>query len=524
MKYDFAQGLRNLRETFTLIPLGPDGTLTAIDLFCGAGGVSQGLIDSEHVYVEVGVNHSPAAIEAHTKNHPFTKHFTEDIEALDVMLLPSRVNILWASTECTHLSNAKGGQARDADSRTLADHLDRYVIRTNPDYFIVENVKEFLTNGPLIQKRGKRGRLCYKKDGTPFMIPDPTRKCEYYNAWVERIKSLGYHYEYRLLNAADYGAHTTRVRYFGVFARIGLPIMFPKQTHSKDGSVPGTEVWKACKEKIRIEQEGESIFARKFNLRLKKNLRRKLVEATQKRVAYGINKYELKDFISKSYSSGGFTSSLAEPLHAVTVKDRHALISLTTRQFITQHAHGAMNAVDVNEPLNTILAYKDLKQMITVNKTQFITSDYTKGGFASDINGPLPSILTNGHHRLTTVSEEESEDDKRIVKVDGIEMTIAQVKEIEKREFFEKYFGKYGKELVEFLCAVIKDIKMRYLTSRELADVTGFPPDYDLGPNETTRKKHVGNAVPPVVPNKLAQCIWDGNFNPELENVTYIAA
>jgi len=57
-----------------------------------------------------------------------------------------------------------------------------------------------------------------------------------------------------------------------------------------------------------------------------------------------------------------------------------------------------------------------------------------------------------------------------------------------------------------------KDIKMRYLTSRELADVTGFHPDTELGPNETTRKKHIGNAVPPVLPKRIVETLYNLNI------------
>ena len=59
--------------------------------------------------------------------------------------------VLWASLECTNFSKAKGGQPRDADSRTLAEHLFRYIEAINPDYIQIENVEEFMSWGPMAE-------------------------------------------------------------------------------------------------------------------------------------------------------------------------------------------------------------------------------------------------------------------------------------------------------------------------------------------------------------------------------------
>src|ERR1043166_4866123 len=112
-----------------------------IDLFCGAGGTTSGIHRArvrKKVIAKViaCVNHDINAIKSHWQNHKNVKHFTEDIRTLDISPLINRVNsiraedpqaiiCLWASLECTHFSNAKGGMSRDADSRTLAEHLFR---------------------------------------------------------------------------------------------------------------------------------------------------------------------------------------------------------------------------------------------------------------------------------------------------------------------------------------------------------------------------------------------------------------
>ena len=134
--------------------------LLYIDLFCGAGGTSTGielakLHGEKCAKVVACVNHDPMAIASHLANHPEAMHFTEDIRTLELSplvtqldkfkgLYPAAHVVLWASLECTNFSKAKGGQPRDADSRTLADHLFRYIEALNPDYIQIENVVEFM--------------------------------------------------------------------------------------------------------------------------------------------------------------------------------------------------------------------------------------------------------------------------------------------------------------------------------------------------------------------------------------------
>ena len=166
--------------------------LLYIDLFCGAGGTSTGvemaqLDNSKCAKVIACVNHDQNAIASHIANHPNAKHFTEDIRTLDLTELalhienqhrlnPEAKIVLWASLECTNFSRAKGGLPRDADSRTLAEHLFRYIDKIKPDYIQIENVEEFMSWGD-IDDKGKpisrdAGRL--------------------YTLWVQNVCKRGY--------------------------------------------------------------------------------------------------------------------------------------------------------------------------------------------------------------------------------------------------------------------------------------------------------------------------------------------
>ena len=212
-------------------------SLLYIDLFCGAGGTSTGveLAKDENgqklAKVIACVNHDANAIASHAANHPDALHFTEDIRTLELSPLVEHVKemrrkypeaeiVLWASLECTNFSKAKGGQARDADSRTLAEHLFRYIEAINPSYIQIENVEEFMSWGE-VDENGK---------------PVSMDKGKSYQRWVRNVKRYGYNFDHRILNAADYGAYTSRKRFFGQFAKKGLPIVWPEPTHCKGGA------------------------------------------------------------------------------------------------------------------------------------------------------------------------------------------------------------------------------------------------------------------------------------------------
>lgn len=240
--------------------------LLYIDLFCGAGGASTGvakarLCGKQCAKVVACVDIDANAIASHRANHPCALHFKEDIRTLELSTLVTHLKkirkkyqdthvVLWASLECTNFSKAKGGLPRDNDSRTLAEHLFRYIEAIRPDYFQIENVVEFMYWG-IIDTSGK---------------PVSKDKGRCYINWVKKVCSYGYNYDYRILNAADFGAYTRRLRFYGQFAKCGLPIAFPVQTYAKNGDESNMfqlyKKWKPVREVLDLTDEGASIFTR----------------------------------------------------------------------------------------------------------------------------------------------------------------------------------------------------------------------------------------------------------------------
>lgn len=367
--------------------------LLYIDLFCGAGGTSTGVenaryADEQCAKVVACVNHDANAIASHAANHPDALHFTEDIRTLELSPLvahvermkkiyPDALVVLWASLECTNFSKAKGGQPRDADSRTLAEHLFRYIEAIDPDYIQIENVEEFMSWGDM----DEHGHPISKDKG----------RC--YEKWKRNVRKYGYDFDWRILNAADYGAYTTRKRFFGIFAKRGLPIVFPEPTHCKDGKSDmfgKLEKWKPVKEVLDFSDEGESIFCRK----------KPLAEKTLERIYSGLIKFVAggKEAFIVKYNSMSRTGkyqapSIDEPCPVVATQGRLALAKVN---FLSKQFSGQPDSknISVEGPAGTI----------TCKDHHAFVSAYYGNGHNHSVELPAPTVTTKDRLALVNTS------------------------------------------------------------------------------------------------------------------------
>lgn len=398
--------------------------LFVIDLFCGAGGLSEGVEEAriggkKCAKVVCCVNHDKNAILSHNANIPDALHFIEDIRTLELSpikaivdrlreLYPDSKIMLHASLECTNFSKAKGGQPRDADSRTLAEHLFRYIDVIAPDYIQVENVVEFMSWGDM------------DENGKPISMD----KGKLYQRWVRNVKKYGYNFDHRILNAADFGAYTTRKRFFGIFAKKGLPIVFPEPTHCKGGRqdmFTKLEKWRPVKDVLDFSDKGTSIFGRK----------KEPVEPTKTRLYGGLikivaggkdafmikwnsmsrtGKYQAPGvdepcpvvstqnrlgvaqvcFLSKQFSGHPESKNISidEPAGAITCKDHHAFVT-------AYYGNGHNHSVDLPAPTVTT---KDRLALVS----PFFMNQYSGGGQVSDVNSPCPAVTTTPKQNLVT--------------------------------------------------------------------------------------------------------------------------
>lgn len=514
--------------------------LLYIDLFCGAGGTSTGVnlakVNGENCAKVIAcVNHDKNAILSHAANHPETLHFTEDIRTLELSpivqhlkkmrtLYPEAYVVLWASCECTNFSKAKGGMPRNADSRTLAEHLYRYIETLNPDFIQIENVEEFMSWGDL----DKNGKPISKYNG------------KYYVRWCNTIQSYGYNYDWRILNAADFGAYTSRKRFFGLFAKQGLPLTFPTPTYTKyqkeDPLFKGLyKKWKPVREVLDLNDEGQSIFERSKPL-CEKTLERiyaglvKFVAGGKKKHDTWILKYNSMNqnhhnapliekpcptvgkenrrrlvkchFLSKQFSGdpGSKNISIDGPAGTITTVDHHALANV---EFLSAYYGNGYNT-SIKAPCPTI----PTKDRFNKLKVSFFDNQYGNGT-PTGVEQPSPAIMQNPKQNLVTANQflmnpysfksDGGSIDKPcftlIARMDKMPPYLISTDEGVTIAIFEGDSPMTIK-IKEFMAMYgIIDIKMRMLNIQELKRIMGFPEDYILIGTQAEQKKYIGNAV-----------------------------
>lgn len=301
-------------------------TISAADLFCGAGGTSSGLCRvAKRLHLDldlVAVNHWPRAVETHQRNHPWARHVCADLASVEAdpsRLIPGgRLRLLVASPECTHHSVARGGRPCSDQSRASAWHVLHWCERLRVDDLLLENVREFEQWGPL----GADGRPVREKRGATFQ------------AFVEALRSMGYDVQWRVLNSADYGAATCRRRLF-LRASRGA-IVWPEASHAGR--------WRGAREIIDWSLKGQDIRERK----------RPLSPKTLARIAAGLKKFGGEAFLVCLAHAGADASrarSLSQPVPCIPAGHRGE--QALCQPFLTKY-YGTGTSRSVDVPLDTI--------------------------------------------------------------------------------------------------------------------------------------------------------------------------
>jgi len=413
-----------------------------IDLFCGAGGVTTGVHRAQYngqniAQVIACVNHDPTAISSHAANHPDVLHYTEDIRTLDLTDLQSLVQLtriqdpdavicLWASLECTNFSKAKGGMPRDADSRTLAEHLFRYIDDLNPDMIWIENVEEFMSWGPL----DKNGKPVSKRAGTDYI------------RWTNMVQQYGYQYDWRILNAADFGAYTSRKRLFIQFAKGDIEITWPQATHGKTGhndAFSSLKKHKAVREVLNLSDTGESIF---IPGRIKS-------DKTMERIYHGLIKFvaggkkEFESFLLKFNSTGAdgnvkhSTVTINAPAPTIDTQNRLRIINPI---FISKYYSGAPEHknISLDGPAGTIKT-ADGQVIVQAEFVEHFITKYHSGKSAAKRNRNysldelLNTVDTQNRHYLISYHHSD--------KAASIDKPLPTLTTKDKKAFISAYYG-----------------------------------------------------------------------------------
>lgn len=510
-----------------------------VDLFAGGGGASEALRQALGRDPDIAINHDEWAIGMHAANHPLTKHMQDDVWHADPVQEVGGRPVGWfhASPDCTHFSQAKGGQPRSRATRSLSWVVLKWAGMLHatgnaPRILSLENVREILKWGPLVAKRDKATGRCMRLDGsiaepgerTPidqqYLVPDKRHAGRTWGQFVAALRVLGYTVEWQQLIACDFGAGTSRKRLFLIARCDGQPIRWPAPTH---GNAPGLRPFVTAAECIDFSQPCPSIFTRK----------KPLAEATLRRIAKGLKRHVIDAaepfFLTEhANSSNARTWSAREPLRTqcANVKGGHfAIASAALVKF-----RGDSIGHPVTDPVPTITSGAGSKRPAGAAHALGVMMAFLEqanGGFydgdGSAVTSPVPTICARGsHQRLVTadVAALSPEHEAGALRVAA---------------FLVNYYGN-GTALnitdalptvttrdrlalvtvhVHGAPYVIVDIGLRMLRREELFRAQGFPADYiidrtaDGRPLTISRSvRMVGNSVspPPLAAIARANC------------------
>jgi DNA (cytosine-5)-methyltransferase 1 len=526
------------------------------DLFAGGGGFSTGIAAACKQLGRkpdlVAINHWKVAMDTHTRNHPWARHLCTGLDAVHPTeeVRGGRLNLLAASPECTHHSNARGGKPMNDQSRSSAWLILKWLQELYVEAVLIENVQEFEDWGPL----GADGRPLKSMSGALF------------DQFIASLKALGYNVEWRVLNAANYGGATTRERLF-IMARRGRNkrIIWPDHSHAQFGDRQGEmfgdkERWRPARDIIDWNQPSRSIFTRK----------KPLAPATLERIAAGLRKFggaAAEPFLVVLRQHMGARSldeppptlttsmhvGLAEPFFFNMQRNQDPILSTDrpmptitatsndyglVEPFVLSMEHsksgaqppfviplnhgrtngGGQRVYDVNNPMPTITTVDGWG----VVEPFIITAGgpVGQGRTPKDINNPLPTVLTDDRHALIQPMLVEyhgshpgrNDGARRVRSVDDPLPTQTTENRFGLLEpLIVSYYGtqnvsrvsqplptvttkdRFG--LVEFGDGLYLDIHFRMLSYRELSNAMGFPAEYEFAGNRGDKVKQIGNSV-----------------------------
>lgn len=536
-----------------------------VDNFAGGGGASTGIELATGYSVDIAINHDPEAIKMHKANHPNTKHYCENVWAVDPVKACGGhpVALAWFSPDCKHFSKAKGGKPKDKNIRGLAWVACRWAGLVRPRVIMLENVEEFKTWGPL----GRRHHPIKSKQGETF------RK------FVQQLTDLGYEVEFRELVAADYGAPTMRKRFFMIARCDGEPIVWPEPTHapadSDEVKAGLLKPYVGAYTQLDFSLPCPSIFDTSEEIKEKYGIRavRPLAPKTMERIARGLKKFVLDNpepFIvpigygerkgqaprvhdiekplptivgsGKHYlcepklapylsvnRENHFGSDMREPVHTITANNQHMLMVPTLIQYHSETAQGEVRGQTIEDPIMTVDG-SNRYGLVTSFLHKYYDGGYTGAG--ESLENPLPTVTAVDHNSVcaATLIQMNNHCDGRNIAEPIPTITAGDGHFGEVRAFLIKYYGegtgqdieqpldtvtardRFGLVTIKDVDYQIVDIGLRMLEPRELYGCQGFPDDYIIDHDYTGKTyprseqvRRCGNAVCPPIPAALVK-------------------
>lgn len=377
-----------------------------VDFFCGGGGAGTGLEMGLGRAVNVAKNHSPQAISMHTVNHPGAVHYTTDVFDGDPDTECGGKAVGWfhMSPDCTHHSQAAGGQPRKREIRNLSWIGLKWAGKKKPRVISLENVKQILQWGPLIAKRCKSTGRVMKLGGAiaepgevvpvhqQFLVPDPKRRGQTWTVFVAELQRLGYAVEWRVIKACDFGAPTSRERLFMIARCDGQPIVWPEPTHAKNPA-KGQQKWRTAAECIDWTIPSKSIFDRA----------KPLAPATLRRIAKGMKKFVIDAadpfIVPIANWSGESVQSAHDPLRTVTSWPRGGSFAMASPIIAPATHQGSDRVNDPHAPLPTVTC-ANRGELTLISPVLVGAGGPVYAGNPVAADKPLGTLMTRGHRAL----------------------------------------------------------------------------------------------------------------------------
>lgn len=396
----------------------PQDDEIVVDFFCGGGGAGTGLEMGLGRKVSVAKNHSAKAISMHTINHPGAKHFTTDVFDGDPDAECGGKAVGWfhMSPDCTHHSQAAGGQPRKREIRNLSWIGLKWAGKKKPRVISLENVKQILQWGRLIAKRDNATGRVIKLGGAiaapgevvpvdqQFLIPDPKQRGRTWRRFVALLEGMGYVVEWKVIKACDFGAPTSRERLFMLARCDGQPIVWPDPTHAKKPA-KGQKPWRTAAECIDFSDLGKSIFGRKKDL----------ATATLRRVAKGMKKFVIDNpapfIVPIANWSGETVQSANQPLRTVTSYPRGGAFSVVSPVIAPATHQGSDRINDPLEPLPTVTCAN--RGELTLISPVMVTAAHGEGKLggvqrwgdgSKAASDPVGTVTASGGHSVAAAT------------------------------------------------------------------------------------------------------------------------
>lgn len=458
-------------------------TVTATDLFCGAGGSTLGAVGAG-VQVRIAANHWQTAIDVHAVNHPRTDHDCADISQVDPRRYPA-TDLLLAGPECTNHSQSRG-ISRRRQNPSLWDAPDPSAERSRATMWDVVRFAEQIPYEAVIVEN--------VVEATSWVL---------WGAWWQAMTDLGYRGRVLSINSQDHRVPQSRDRIYTVWTRPGLE---PDLELERDGWCAGCDAVRAARQ---VWKPGRWVgrYRQQWDWRCSN--------------CYGVVKprfapaEEIIDWSLPTPRIGDRVRPLAAKTRARIWAGlvRHGWVPVTTQQatsttglavpapYLVQTAHGGdRRSVSVEEPHPTVCASDDRMSLIVPLRAN---------GQSHPTSDPLGTVTAGGNHHALLMRNNTPRGDpgQMVTPVSEPARTMTTKGH---QSLLVPYYGTVGEPVGTVTTRdrwslvdpdrAVDDCGFRMLEPHEVAAAMGFPAGYI--PSDLAKKDRVrlaGNAVTPPV-------------------------